>query len=135
MGETKQADSLVLGTEDILTSLCNSVTKVLGMATQSRIHYSGMVQRISRTCLKPDIGCFVLFDGGIRRGADIVKALALGASCCLIARPQLWGLAVAGEAGVAQALDILRREMARVMALLGAATVGQVTREVVVPAV
>lgn len=64
MGEMKQSPGTVLGTEDILTSLCNSVTKVLGVATQSRIHYSGMVQRITRTCLKPDIGCFVLFDGG-----------------------------------------------------------------------
>lgn len=54
----------VYGTEDILRSLCNSVTKVLNLATQSQIHYSGMVQRISKTCLKPDIGCFVLFDGG-----------------------------------------------------------------------
>ena len=55
---------VVYGIEDILTSLCNSVTRVLNKATQSEIHYSGMVQRISRTCLKPDIGCFVLFDGG-----------------------------------------------------------------------
>ncbi|MBL8402982.1 MAG: DUF3334 family protein [Dechloromonas sp.] len=54
----------VYGTEDILRSLCNSVTKVLSIATQNQIHYSGMVQRISKTCLKPDIGCFVLFDGG-----------------------------------------------------------------------
>jgi len=52
------------GTEDLLISLCNSVTKVLTAATHSQIHYSGMVQRISKTCLKPDIGCFVLFDGG-----------------------------------------------------------------------
>ena len=52
------------GTEDILVSLCNSVTRVLTVATQSQIHYSGMVQRITKTCLKPDIGCFVLFDGG-----------------------------------------------------------------------
>lgn len=52
------------GTEDILMSLCNSVTKVLTLATQSQIHYSGMIQRITKTCLKPDIGCFVLFDGG-----------------------------------------------------------------------
>jgi L-lactate dehydrogenase (FMN-dependent) and related alpha-hydroxy acid dehydrogenases len=43
----------------------------------------------------------VLLDGGIRRGSDVVKALALGAAACLIARPQLFGLAVAGEAGVA----------------------------------
>lgn len=52
------------GTEDILLSLCNSVTKVLNVATQTQIRYSGMVQRITKTCLKPDIGCFVLFDGG-----------------------------------------------------------------------
>lgn len=51
-------------TEDVLMSLCDSVTKVLNAATQGQVHYSGMVQRISRTCLKPDIGCFVLFDGG-----------------------------------------------------------------------
>lgn len=56
--------SVVFGTEDLLMSLCNSVTKVLTVATQSHIQYSGMVQRISKTCLKPDIGCFVLFDGG-----------------------------------------------------------------------
>ena len=55
---------VVYGTEDVLMSLCNSVTNVLTVATQSKIHYSGMVQRITKTCLKPDIGCFVLFDGG-----------------------------------------------------------------------
>ena len=54
----------VYGTEDLLISLCNSVTRVLNVATHGQIHYSGMVQRISKTCLKPDIGCFVLFDGG-----------------------------------------------------------------------
>ena len=59
-----QEKSVVFGTEDILRSLCNSVTKVLTTATHSQIHYSGMVQRITKTCLKPDIGCFVLFDGG-----------------------------------------------------------------------
>jgi chemotaxis protein CheY-P-specific phosphatase CheC len=55
---------VVFGTEDLLLSLCNSVTRVLTVATQSQIHFSGMVQRINKTCLKPDIGCFVLFDGG-----------------------------------------------------------------------
>lgn len=59
-----QKDAVVFGTEDMLTSLCNSVTKVLTAASHSQIHYSPMVQRISKTCLKPDIGCFVLFDGG-----------------------------------------------------------------------
>lgn len=64
MGKTWQESTVVYGTEDLLTSLCNSVTRVLSVATQSQIHYSGMVQRITKTCLKPDIGCFVLFDGG-----------------------------------------------------------------------
>jgi CheY-specific phosphatase CheX len=59
-----QESPVIYGTEDILRSLCNSVTRVLSVATQTEIHYSGMVQRITKTCLKPDIGCFVLFDGG-----------------------------------------------------------------------
>lgn len=61
---TAQEKEAIYGTEDILVSLCNSITKVLNAATQSQIRYSGMVQRITKTCLKPDIGCFVLFDGG-----------------------------------------------------------------------
>lgn len=59
-----QGSPIAFGTEDLLISLCNSVTKTLTAATRSQIHYSGMVQRITKTCLKPDIGCFVLFDGG-----------------------------------------------------------------------
>jgi len=59
-----QENPVIFGTEDILLSLCNSVTRVLTLATKSQIHFSGMVQRITKTCLKPDIGCFVLFDGG-----------------------------------------------------------------------
>ena len=61
----------------------------------------------------------VLLDGGVRRGVDIARALALGAKACLIGRPHLWGLAVAGEAGVAAVLDLYRRELDRVMALCG----------------
>ena len=61
----------------------------------------------------------VLLDGGIRRGVHILKALALGADVCTIGRPQLFGLAVAGEAGVAHALDILRRELDLAMGLCG----------------
>ena len=55
---------VVFGTENILLSLCNSVTRVLSVATQGPVHYSAMVQRITKTSLKPDIGCFVLIDGG-----------------------------------------------------------------------
>lgn len=61
---SKKESTVVFGTEDLLTSLCNSVSRVLTAASGSDIHYSGMVQRITKTCLKPDIGCFVLFDGG-----------------------------------------------------------------------
>jgi isopentenyl diphosphate isomerase/L-lactate dehydrogenase-like FMN-dependent dehydrogenase len=73
----------------------------------------------------------VLLDGGIRRGSDIVKALCLGAACCLVARPQLWGLAVAGEAGVAHVLDIYRREIDRSMALLGESCLDELTPELI----
>ncbi|MDK2123775.1 DUF3334 family protein [Parachitinimonas caeni] len=55
---------LIFGTEEVLVSLCNSVVRVFSIATQSKFHYSGMVQRITKIGLKPDIGCFVLFDGG-----------------------------------------------------------------------
>ncbi|GMU41433.1 MAG: alpha-hydroxy-acid oxidizing enzyme [Chloroflexota bacterium] len=65
----------------------------------------------------------VLLDGGVRRGTDIVKALALGASAVLIGRPALWGLAVGGEAGVARVLAILRDEFDLAMALCGARNV------------
>ena len=61
----------------------------------------------------------VFLDGGIRRGVHVVKALALGADCCMIGRAQLWGLAVAGEAGVAHAIEILRREIDLTMGLSG----------------
>jgi L-lactate dehydrogenase (cytochrome)/(S)-mandelate dehydrogenase len=69
----------------------------------------------------------VLMDGGVRRGADVVKAIALGATACLIARPQLWGLAVAGESGVAHVLDIFRREIDRTMGLCGITSIGGIT--------
>jgi len=61
----------------------------------------------------------VLFDGGVRRGGDVLKAIALGATACLIGRPHLWGVAVAGEQGVARVLEIYRSEIERIMALCG----------------
>ena len=68
----------------------------------------------------------ILLDGGVRRGVDVVKALALGADACLIGRPQLWGLAVGGEAGVAHVLDIFRSEIDRVMGLCGISRVADI---------
>jgi 4-hydroxymandelate oxidase len=74
----------------------------------------------------------VLFDGGVRRGTDILMALALGATAVGIGRPILWGLAVDGEAGVGRVLDILTGELEHVLALSGMARVADVTRELVV---
>ena len=73
----------------------------------------------------------VLVDGGIRRGADVVKALALGAAACLIGRPHLWGLAVAGEAGVAHVLDIYRREIDRVIGLCGVGRIADIGPDII----
>ena len=74
----------------------------------------------------------VLLDGGVRRGSHVVKAVALGATACLIGRPHLWGLAVAGEAGVAQVLEIYRRDIDRVLALGGWDGIVQVERSALV---
>jgi isopentenyl diphosphate isomerase/L-lactate dehydrogenase-like FMN-dependent dehydrogenase len=68
----------------------------------------------------------VLMDGGIRRGTDVIKAVALGASACLIGRPYLWGLAVAGEEGVAGVIQILQSEIDRDLALLGTSSIAEV---------
>lgn len=62
----------------------------------------------------------VLIDGGITRGSDVIKSVALGAKGCLIGRPYLYGLAAGGEAGVSRVYDLLRDEMVRVMKLIGA---------------
>jgi isopentenyl diphosphate isomerase/L-lactate dehydrogenase-like FMN-dependent dehydrogenase len=75
----------------------------------------------------------VLLDGGARRGSHVVKAVALGAAACLIDRPHLWGLAVAGEAGVAQVLEIFRRDIDRVLALGGWDGIAEVERSALTP--
>lgn len=70
-------------------------------------------------------------DGGIRRGTDVVKALALGARAVLVGRPVLWGLAVDGEKGVLNVLEMLRREFSDAMALCGCTRVEQIQRELI----
>jgi 4-hydroxymandelate oxidase len=75
----------------------------------------------------------VLLDGGVRRGADVIKAVALGARAVLVGRPVLWGLAVDGREGVAGALAVLRRELDLAMALCGCADVASMTRDLVAP--
>jgi L-lactate dehydrogenase (cytochrome) len=71
----------------------------------------------------------VIVDGGIRRGSDVVKALALGADACSIGRPYLYGLAAASQAGVAHVLKMFAAEMTRTMMLLGVSTVQELRDE------
>jgi isopentenyl diphosphate isomerase/L-lactate dehydrogenase-like FMN-dependent dehydrogenase len=75
----------------------------------------------------------VLLDGGVRRGTDVLKALALGASAVLIGRPNLWGLAVGGEEGVLAVLDHIRGEFDNAMAIAGIRSVEEITRDLVAP--
>ena len=71
----------------------------------------------------------VMMDSGIRRGSDVVKALALGAEGVLVGRATLYGTAAGGEAGAARAITILREEIDRVMALLGVTSVAELGLE------
>jgi L-lactate dehydrogenase (cytochrome) len=74
----------------------------------------------------------VLFDGGIRTGQDLFRALALGARTCLIGRAYVFGLGAGGEAGVAKAIDIIRREFDVTMALTGVKSVKEIGRHLLV---
>jgi 4-hydroxymandelate oxidase len=71
----------------------------------------------------------VLVDGGIRRGTDVLKALALGAHAVLLGRPVLWGLALDGEAGARRVLELLRDEFRLAMQLAGAPTLATITSD------
>lgn len=72
----------------------------------------------------------IIFDGGVRRGTDIVKALALGANAVALGRAYLWGLAASGQAGVAKALSILEEELRRAMALTGRTRISAIGADV-----
>jgi 4-hydroxymandelate oxidase len=73
----------------------------------------------------------VMVDGGIQRGTDVVKALALGAKAVQIGRPTLWGLAVGGQAGVERVLELLKLEFDLAMALCGCASIAEVKRDLI----
>ena len=73
----------------------------------------------------------IICDGGVRRGSDIVKAVALGATACMSGRAYLYGLGAAGEAGVDQVLELLSSEMRRTMALIGCSSVADLDRDYV----
>lgn len=77
--------------------------------------------------------CEVWVDGGIRRGSDVLKALAMGARAVLVGRPVLWGLTVDGEEGALAVLEILRRELEEAMMLCGYAGTAEVDRSILSP--
>src|SRR6202790_1034620 len=69
----------------------------------------------------------VIMDGGVRRGTDIFKALALGATAVGIGRPQAWGVAAFGQTGVEAVIDLLNRELAAIMRQAGTPTIAAIT--------
>ncbi|MFC6051369.1 alpha-hydroxy-acid oxidizing enzyme [Acinetobacter sp. Ac_877] len=96
--------------------------------------------RVLDTCISPILALQMikkvvptdfplLYDGGIRRGSDVFKAIALGASAVFIGRPYIYGLATAGALGVAHVLKILKEEFEITMALMGTATVNEINKE------
>lgn len=74
----------------------------------------------------------VYFDGGVRRGTDVLKALALGAQAVFIGRPQLWGLACNGQQGVEDIINILNKELKKAMILTDCKNISEITKERVI---
>ena len=73
----------------------------------------------------------VFIDGGIRRGTDVLKALALGAKAAMVGRPYVWALAAAGESGVSHAIEMLRDELDRALAISGCSRISEIDRGLV----
>jgi L-lactate dehydrogenase (cytochrome) len=73
----------------------------------------------------------IMFDGGIRSGQDVLRALALGARSCLIGRAYIFGLAAGGQAGVAKAIEVIRNELDVSMALCGVNSIREIDRRVI----
>ena len=74
----------------------------------------------------------IFMDGGVRRGTDIIKAIALGAKAVLIGRPVIWGLTFDGEKGVSSVLEIFRNEFDLAMALCGCDSIKKITKDLIV---
>ncbi|PYK29985.1 MAG: hypothetical protein DME57_08445 [Verrucomicrobia bacterium] len=77
--------------------------------------------------------CEIYVDGGVRRGSDVLKAIALGARAVLVGRPVLWGLTVEGEQGALAVLNIFRRELDEAMLLCGCTTLADINRSLLAP--
>lgn len=123
----------ILTAEDALLAVSSGVDGII-VSNHGGRQLDGVpasIEALPEVVKAVDGRCEVYMDGGIRRGTDILKALALGAHTVLIGRPALWGLAVNGTAGVKSVLEILRDELERVMALSGCPALGQISRGLV----
>ncbi len=119
--------------EDALLCLENGVDGIIVSNHGGRAEESG---RGTIECLPEVVEAVagrvpVLIDGGIRRGTDVFKALALGANAVCIGRPYLWGLGAFGQPGVERVLDILRKELDLVMRQCGAASIADIKRSMI----
>ncbi len=121
----------VLGTEDALMAQRIGATAVIlsnhgGRQLDDAPAPIEVVEEI-RAAVGPAME--IIVEGGIRRGADIAKAVCLGANACATGRPYLWGLAADGERGVSHVINILHRDLERTMALLGRPDLSMLTRD------
>jgi 4-hydroxymandelate oxidase len=137
LGEIRSWSSLPLVLKGILSPADASLAADAGAAAIIVSTHGG--RQLDRTISSPAaLGavveavagrCEVWVDGGIRRGIDVLTAIALGASGVLVGRPFYWALACGGRAGVERAIDILRSELAVALPLLGAASLRTITRD------
>ena len=114
-------------------ALCVTVDQPVIYARDRLSRQSEMLRALPRVADRVARRIPVLMDGGIRRGGDVLKALAHGASAVLIGRPYLYGLAVNGSAGVQHIVEILRRELEGAMALTGRTTIARIDRTALWP--
>ena len=122
--------------EDALTAIDHGADAIIvsnhGGRNEETLHST--IDCLSEVVVAANNRVPVFFDGGIRRGTDVFKALALGATAVGIGRPQAWGLAAFGQPGVEAVLDILQRELLIIMRQAGTASRADIKRELLVSA-
>jgi isopentenyl diphosphate isomerase/L-lactate dehydrogenase-like FMN-dependent dehydrogenase len=123
----------ILTAEDAVLAVRNGVDGIIVSNHGGRQldGVSASIEALSEVVEAVNGDCEVYLDGGIRRGTDILKAIALGARAVLVGRPILWGLAVNGTEGVYHVLDLLRTELELAMTLAGYPTLGSIDRSLV----